>query len=490
MSSSGSSEPQDFVWPGRGRRATQDGQRSAGASGAGESGSLAGRGDSGNPSADRGAGGNKPEGGAGAPGPLTGQDLARADLGGLGGSPAKNETAKATGGDEGGSGGLAVASSGGPGSGDQAGGGSGGLAVGSSGGPGFGDQAGGSGSGTSRRRGQCGGRRNGRGCRPRFPTISWKWCRDGWARLRRRWAQHRRSRARRPAEAVPAGGSGSAGSVFQVPTFEPAGDQAGGSTSLGQPGLLSGRGSSGGTGAGVQAPAFGLGQIDQGFLRSRRREWLRGNRWNFPAARRRSHVRRRGPLWTEWSGLRLRLGLGPARWRQCGHGRFRFRRRIRRADRRAAIRLPAVHQMRNRTAPAGQGQGAGQGGRGFDWSEAAKDGPPPGGSDVQGSDPPQGSELTGTDAPPNRPRLPPPRIYRPAVRSNRSSLPANVQLDPANIPYQAGQISQDDIDRAKQLERTQLVREPRPGPEASGSGFCVRFPIRNAVELVAERFDR
>jgi hypothetical protein len=60
------------------------------------------------------------------------------------------------------------------------------------------------------------------------------------------------------------GGSSAADSIFQVPNFEPAGDQATGPASLAQPGLLSGRGSRGGTGAGVQAPAFGLGQTVKG----------------------------------------------------------------------------------------------------------------------------------------------------------------------------------------------------------------------------------
>ena len=60
------------------------------------------------------------------------------------------------------------------------------------------------------------------------------------------------------------GGSSAPDSIFQIPNFEPAVDKPAGTASLGQPGLSSGRGSQGGSAAGIQAPAFGLGQSVDG----------------------------------------------------------------------------------------------------------------------------------------------------------------------------------------------------------------------------------
>ncbi len=482
MSSSGSSEPQDFVWPGRGRPATQDGQRSAGASGAGESGSLAGR-DSVNPSTDRGAGGTKPEGGAGALGPLTGPDLARADQNGLVGSPGKSGTTKAGGSDEGVSGGLAGGSSVGRGLGDQAGGGSGDLAVGSSGGPGSGGQPGGLGSGMTAGVVNAEDVGTGAGADAAFQPFPGSGAGTGGLNTGG-GALNSGGGALNTGGSGSGGGSGSADSIFQVPAFEPANDQAGGSASLGQPGLLSGRGSSGGRGPGVQAPAFGLGQTIKGSSSTPGGDdGSAGIGGSLPQSGGGAMSAGGGRSGLSAAGSGSGSGSG-----QPGGGNAGTNGSASGAGSGVPSTGsdPASGGAPDANSTGTGGRGTGQGGRGFDWSEAAKDGPPPSGSDAAGL------------RPAARLRADRHRRWSPIDRGcrcrecvgRRCAEPIEPAGERSSGPGEHSVPARPDFAgrhrSCPQLERTQLVREPGPGPEAFGRGFGVRFPIRNAVELLAE----
>ena len=98
------------------------------------------------------------------------------------------------------------------------------------------------------------------------------------------------------------------------------------------------------------------------------------------------------------------------------------------------------------------GAAPGQGpGRGFDWKEAAKDDPPPAGSEAPQSDQALGQDPSGADTGPPTTAAAARANVAAGGALNRSSLPANAQLDPALSAYQGGQFSQDDIERAKSL---------------------------------------
>ena len=356
LSSSASSQPQDFVWPGRGPRGGQAGRQSAGAN-------------------------------------------------------------------EGSSGGLAIASSAGRGSGDQTDGG-GGLAVGSSKSRGSGDQAASSGSGIA------------------AGAINTEDVGTGEAM----------TRADRPLPASgagmggldtggsgsgtagtglgsggsglapghsfaaggnePGGGAGSADGMPQVPALEPAGDPAGGSASAGQPGLLSGRGSKGGTSAGAQAPTFGLGQNINGYF-PRRDDGSAGTDGALPQSGGAATAGDdRSGLIAPTSGAGQGGGSTSGDDSSSGAG----------SGAQSTAGDPASGGGRNPkatgTGAGGTGPGQGQGpGRGFDWKDAAKD--------ARRRVGPKHRSLIGRSArirqaqtpAPKRLRLPPVQMLRPAGHS-------------------------------------------------------------------------
>ena len=455
LSSSGSSQPQDFVWPGRGPRADQAGRRSAGAPGAGEPGSQLGQGDLAQSSTDRRAGGNEPNGSARALGPLSGQDLASADQGAPDGRAGKYDTTKAGRAGAGGLSGLAVASSAGRGSGDQPDGG-GGLAAGSTKSRGLGDQAGSSGSGVAAGAINAEDVGTGAGVNPAdqpFPPsgagmgglgTGGSGPGAGGAGLGSGGSGLAPGHSFAAGGNEPGGGSGSADGMPQVPAFEPAGEPAGGSASGDQPGLLSGRGSKGGTSAGAQAPAFGLGQnINGSFPRAD----------NGSAGRDGALPQSGGAMAAggDPSGLIApNSGVGPGGNSagvddsSSGTG----------SGAKSTAGDPASGDGRNpkSTGTGAGGTGPGQApGRGFDWKDAAQDGPPPAGSETPQSVQALGQDPSGADTGPQTTAAAARANVAAGGALNRTSLPPNGQLDPALRAYQGVQYSQDDIERAKSL---------------------------------------
>jgi hypothetical protein len=240
------------------------------------------------------------------------------------------------------------------------------------------------------------------------------------------------------------GGNSGADSVFQVPNFEPAGDQAEGSPTIGQPGLLSGQVSRGGTGTGVRAPTFGLGE-----------------RINRPT----------GPGNDDGSGGIGGTLLPPKGAAPAGAGE---------PDSTAADSLggPATGEAAGAAEPGaergsgarttGMSGGAESRGRGFDWAEAAKDGPPktnPGGA---GADQAADNLAFGGDTGPRTSADAARANVTPGGALNRSSTSVNVPQGLQADALPPGQYSQEDIDRAKSLSGLSSLVSPDLAAKLSG----------------------
>jgi hypothetical protein len=268
------------------------------------------------------------------------------------------------------------------------------------------------------------------------------------------------------------GGSGGADSLLRVPSFEPAGDQSGRSASLGQAGLLSGRASKGGSAAGAQAPTFGLGQNING-------SYTRGDDGSVgPGGLLPQSGGATSPAGDRSGLIESGLGAGQGNGGNAGTGDPASDAG---SGARSAAGDPASDMAPNArsTGTAGGGTGPGQGsgqGRGFDWKDAAKDGPPPGGPETPESKPALGQAPSGADTGPRSTAAAALANVSAGGALNRSSPPANGELDPALKAYQAGQYSQDDIDRARNLSGLSKLVSPGLAEKLAGAASALGSP--------------
>ena len=215
--SSGGTGPDDFVWPGRGRQASRDAQRSS----------------------DRGAGGNGSDTAAGGSGPLAGAELAGADPPGTGSGRGKRRSAAGTS-DVPATGHFGGSTLEGQGTGDQSGASGNSITPGKVNGE---DVVAGPGTET----GTGAGTGSGTSADPADLPFPASGTGQGGAPAR---ATHAPGSAMGGSATASGGKSAGADRILQLPNFEPAGDQAGRSPALGQqPGLLSGSPSRGASGA-------------------------------------------------------------------------------------------------------------------------------------------------------------------------------------------------------------------------------------------------
>ena len=439
-SSSGNPQPEDFVWPGRGRQAAQQGQRSSSVPGGGERGSQLAGGDSAAPAGDRTSTRSKPTGGAGALGPMAGRELAKADATGSGGERRNTDkSGAAAGGDSGTSAGpFSVAKRGSQDTGEAPGGSGSGVSpgapnaedVGTGAGAGLADQPFSQGDG-------------GTGALAAGANIPGGGIGPGPGHIA---AGGNGSGSGTGISSGNGAGGSNAGtdSVFQVPTFEPAGEKAARSASLGQPGLLSGRPSGGSTGAGVQAPAFGLGQSIKG-------SGAGGSQGTAGA----------GDQGSDGATGARSNGADPA-----GDG--------------------STGTKTNGMGGTGTGTGQGKGkGQGFDWEEAAKDSPPASGAEASGADPALGAAPPEID--------PGPQTSADAARANVSAGGALNRPNPPATglpPMQTGalppgQYSQDDIARAQRLSGLGSLVSPSLAQKLAGSGSASASGSSSAISSSA-----
>ncbi len=447
--SHGGSQPEDFVWPGRGVAAARNGGQASGALADpdGENG-LAG-GVSPAPSQDGGPAGKRTNGGELSSGALTGHFPEKGDHGGPGGDKERNGNAESGSGDLAGAGRSFASASGGRGFGDQPGRSSSGLTKGAvnaedigtaagadpTGQP-FAGSRGGTGGGAGEKLGSAGagnelaGEGNGSG-----------------------------------------GGSSAPDSIFQLPNFEPAVDKPAGTASVGQPGLLSGRGSQGGSPAGVQAPAFGLGQSVTGSKTPGADLQAAGSDGASTGSggAKPGGTGSPGLITSALGGSQATDGNPVAGDLVSGGG----------SNAQAADSNPVADGAAgsNKTAKtANGGIGAGQGpGRGFDWVEAAKDDPQAAASNAPAANSAQGGEASGTDTGPQSPAAAARANLAAGGALNRSNFPANVPPDLQAGAYQAGQYSQEDIERAKSLSGLSSLVSPGLAQKLAGAAAATGF---------------
>ncbi len=448
----GGSQPEDFVWPGRGPAAARNGGQASGALADPDRGSGLAGGVSPLPAQDGGPAGkhaNRGELSSGAP---TGQFPEKGDHGGPGGDKERNGNAESGSGALAGAGRSFASTSGGRGFGDQPGGSSSGLTKGAvntedigtaaatdpTAQPFAGSRGGADGGGVGGKTGSAGagnalaGEGNGSG-----------------------------------------GGSSAPDSIFQIPNFEPAVDKPAGTASLGQPGLLSGRGSQGGSAAGIQAPAFGLGQSVDGSKAPGADLQAAGSVGISTGSGGAKPGGAGSPgLITSALGGSQATGGNPGAGDLISGGG---------SNAQAADGKPGADGAAGTNKTGNGGSGAGQGpGRGFDWVEAAKDDPPAAASDAPAANSAQGGEESGTDTGPQSPAAAARANIAAGGALNRSSVPANVPPDLQAGAYQAGQYSQEDIERAKSLSGLSSLASSglaqKLAKAAAATGFTPSIP--------------
>ncbi len=469
-SSSGNPDPDAFVWPGRARQAARDGQQPSGASRGDDRGNLAMGGESAVPSrdhraggsqvagggsvlpsADRGAGGNSSDGSAGALRALTGPKLANSEDVGHGGNLAKNETAAA--GDQIGAGRFSATASGGQGTGDQP------VVSGSGVFPGAANT-------------EDVGTGSGAGAGPADQPLSGNSGQPGTSGAAAGGTSPGGGNN-------PGAGSGGTDSILQIPNFEPAGDQAAGSASIGQPGLLSGRGSRGSTGAGPQAPTFGLGQTVKGSSTPGGDDASGGSGGMLSqpggagaAGAGGTGLIRPGSGGSLAAGGNSSSGAGQPTEGNPGSGGSG-------SDDGSSTKStggrPASDDSTGTKTTAMGGRGTGQG-KGFDWDQAAKDTPNSSSAAASGSDPALGADPPDGDTGPQTSADAARANVAAGGALNRPNRPPTAQAGLQPGAYQSGQYSQDDIDRARSLSGLSSLVSPGLAEKLAGAASASGMP--------------
>ena len=445
----GRSQPEDFVWPGRGRQSGGNGGQPSGALGdPGRENGLAG-GVSPRSSQDGGPGGKSTGDGALAGGAPAGQFLAKGDPGGSGGNE-RNGGAGSGSGDAAGDDRSFASASGRGGNDDQPRGSSAGLTGGGVNAEDIGTASGADATGQPIAGSSAGMGGTGAGGNMGSP--------DG-------------------GNGLAGGGNGTGGgssasdSIFQVPNFEPAVDKPAGAATLGQPGLLSGRGSQGGSAAGVQAPAFGLGQSVNGAKTpgADPRTAGSGGKSSQSGEATPSGADSPGLITSAFGRSQGTGGGNPGSGDSISGGG---------SGARAAGGKPGSEGSpgTNATGSGGSGQGQGQGPvRGFDWAEAAKDGPTGDATAEPAADQQKGGGQFGMDGGPQSPAAAARANVASGGALNPSSMPATVPPDLQTGAYQAGQYSQEDIERAKSLSGLSSLVSPGLAQKLAGAAAATGF---------------